>query len=284
MSEYKNIISVAQLQALLRKSECRIVDCRFDLLQPAKGHAEYADGHIPGAVYADLNTDLAGPITAESGRHPLPDLQRFEDLLSSWGIEKGIQVVAYDHANGAVAARLWWLLRWVGHDRVAVLDGGYAAWTKSAGDINTDRPSIKPTKCKLQPNDAMVATTAEILSAVHSRRALSLLDARDAARFAGHTEPIDAVAGHIPGASNLPFMDALNAGGTWRNRGELVQLWRKALDGCVEGPVIAMCGSGVTACHVLLTAHQLDLDVPRLYVGSWSEWIRDGSREIATID
>ena len=283
MTTFKNLIDASELGKLIDASACRVVDCRFDLMQPEKGRGDYLEAHIPGAVYADLDRDLASEITDDTGRHPLPTLSDLGQLLTGWGIEKSSQVVVYDHANGATAARLWWMLRWVGHDNVAVLDGGFAAWERAGQELSSDVPVYDPVEFHLRPDDSMIATTAEVMDATQSQQQI-LLDARDRPRFEGRTEPIDSVAGHVPGALNLPFLETIRADGTWRPVPELAELWQETLAGCQEAPVIAMCGSGVTACHILVTAHLLDLTPPRLYVGSWSEWIRDESRPIATSD
>ena len=282
MTMFKNLVSVHELEKLIDASACSVVDCRFDLMQPDKGRNDYAAGHIPGAVYADLDRDLASEITDDSGRHPLPASAEFQSLLTGWGIEKGRQMVVYDYANGATAARLWWMMRWVGHENVAVLDGGISAWRQADLKLSSEVPKLDPIEFDVQPDASMVATTGEILAAIQARQAPCLVDARDRPRFEGKTEPIDTVAGHVPGAVNLPFLETVLADGSWLDLPALSAIWQQALGDGPEAPVIAMCGSGVTACHVLLTAHLLDLTPPRLYVGSWSEWIRDDSRPIAT--
>ncbi|MGI9262522.1 MAG: sulfurtransferase [Woeseiaceae bacterium] len=282
MNTYRNLVSVQGLNKLIDASACRVIDCRFDLMQPDKGRNDYAEAHVPGALYADLDRDLASEITADSGRHPLPLVERFQDLVTRWGIEEGSQVVVYDQANGATAARLWWMMRWVGHDNVAVLDGGLSAWQRDGMQLSSEVPQLEPVAFNADPDPSMMATTAELLDELNSEHKFAVVDARDRPRFRGEIEPIDSVAGHVPGAVNLPFLETIDADGRWLSLPELSSLWREALGDCAEGPVIAMCGSGVTACHLLLTAHLLDLRPPRLYVGSWSEWIRDESRPIAT--
>lgn len=282
MTTFMNLVSVDELAELIEASACRVVDCRFDLMQPDKGRNDYAAGHIPGAVYADLDRDLASEITEHSGRHPLPDIPVFQALLSSWGIKKDSQLVVYDDANGATAARLWWMMRWVGHENVAVLDGGVSAWQAAGRSLSIEIPEPEPIVFNVRPNVDMIATTDEILDAIRSQQAQCLIDARARPRFEGKTEPIDTVAGHIPGAANLPFLETVRADGAWFGLPELSRVWLEALGNHSEGPVIAMCGSGVTACHIILTAHLLELTPPRLYVGSWSEWIRDESRPVVT--
>jgi len=282
MTEFKNLISVAQLQEHVADRDLCIVDCRFDLMQDDKGREDYLAGHIPGSVYADLDRDLADPVSAQSGRHPLPDVARFAECLGRLGIGNDTQVVAYDGSNGSLAAHLWWLLRWVGHDRVAVLDGGLAAWHAAGGDVERGEGKIACATFKAKPDPSRVATTAEIYASLNSTAAANLVDARDPARFLGQSEPIDTVAGHIPGAINLPLTRNLNAEGLWRSAGELAELWEKTLAKRTDAKVTVMCGSGVTACHLVLSAQIAGIEEPRLYVGSWSEWIRDARRPVAT--
>lgn len=282
MTAFTDLIGVNDLQALLDTATVRIVDCRFNLMDIGQGEREYLEGHIPGAVYAHLDDDLASPITAESGRHPLPDIDQFARTLGNWGISNDVQVVVYDHSSGAVAARLWWMLRWLGHDNVAVLDGGFAAWTSAGKSVDTDVADCSQATFVATPDAGMIATTAEIAAAVAAGAELNLIDARDAARFNGEIEPIDSVAGHVPGALNLPFPGGLHADGTWLDAGHHRRAWDELLTGRPEKPLIAMCGSGVTACHLLLSARLSGRPAPRLYVGSWSEWIRDEGRPVAT--
>jgi len=251
-------------------------------MHPEKGRADYMAGHLPGAVFADLDEDLADPITSTSGRHPLPQVERFRSILEGWGISNDTQVVAYDYANGALAARLWWMLRWMGHERVAVLDGGIAAWIAAGGEIQTAVQEHKKTVFNATPKPEYVVTSEEIVAALAAGTELNLVDARDAARFHGQTEPIDAVAGHVPGAINYPLSRNLNEDGTWRSATELARCWQEILDGRPVAPLIAMCGSGVTACHLVLSAQIAGLAEPRVYIGSWSEWIRDPARPIVT--
>jgi thiosulfate/3-mercaptopyruvate sulfurtransferase len=284
MKTYHELINVAQLRDFLSVSDCRLIDCRSDLMQPEKGRADYLVGHLPGAVYADLDVDLADPITDTSGRHPLPDAERFRKTLEDWGIGNDTQVVAYDYANSALAARLWWMLRWMGHERVAVLDGGIAAWSAAGGELQTTVPQFKKSVFNATPKLENVATTEEISAALAAGTEMNLVDAREAARFFAQTEPIDTVAGHVPGAINYPLSRNLNSDGTWRSATELARVWKDVLNGRPIAPLIAMCGSGVTACHLVLSAQMAGLAEPRVYVGSWSEWIRDPARPVATTE
>ena len=280
MTSYEQLVEVAELKDMVGCGECRVIDCRFDLLQPDEGRAEYLDGHIPGAVYADLDQDLAGPITRVSGRHPLPEAAVFKATLERWGIDAGTQVVVYDYASGALAARLWWMLSWFGHPQAAVLNGGLNAWLAADGAMETTVPQYPGTNLSASPDAGRVVTTREISAAISEGRDLHLVDARDRSRFAGHTEPIDLVAGHIPGARNFPCGQNVNADGTWKSPDELRELWARLVGSAAPAPFTVMCGSGVTACHLVLSAGLAGLDEPRVYVGSWSEWIRDVSRPI----
>ena len=282
MSHPQDLVDVATLATMVQEGRCRPVDCRFDLFDPAKGRREFEAGHIPGAVYADMDQDLAGPITPESGRHPLPDADQFRERLSSWGIGDDTCVVAYDDGNGSLASRLWWMLRdWLGHEQVAVLDGGITAWTEAGESLSSEPVAPTPASYTRRPNDGVIATTAEIAALVSSGDAMTLFDARDPARFRGEHEPIDPVAGHIPGARNMPLTLNLTKNGLWRKPTELAEVWREHLAGCGDERPIVMCGSGVTACHLVLAARRAGLPSPRVYVGSWSEWIRDAGRQVA---
>ena len=280
-SSYTDLIGASELNVLLRDPTCRIVDCRFELADPARGRALYRAGHIHGAVFADLDKDLAGPVGPQSGRHPLPDVEAFRQKLCAWGIANDSQVVAYDQGNGASASRFWWMLRWLGHERVAVLDGGLGAWEAFGGELDADEPPVARTEYIARPDAAMVATTQEIEAMLAAGEPCLLVDARDERRFRGEVEPIDPVAGRIPGSVNLPFQRNLDSSGQWRSSKELREIWRCCWqDGGTDLP-IALCGSGVTACHLILAAKRAGLPMPRLYVGSWSEWIRDPNRPIA---
>lgn len=279
MRKFNTLISAKDLMDDIADPAIRVIDCRFNLMQPDAGGQEYLAGHIPGAAYAHLDKDLADPIGPTTGRHPLPDAERFINTLESWGISNGSQVVAYDQASGAMAARLWWLLRWLGHEDVAVLDGGYAAWLKAGGDIEAGPPQSVAASFSGSPDASWVLTSAELSKNPES---VVLVDARDRQRFLGLVEPIDPVAGHVPGALNLPFSDCLGENATLLPREELRRIWSELVETPSEGRWAVMCGSGVTACHLALSAAVAGLRPPRLYAGSWSEWIRDPERPVAT--
>jgi thiosulfate/3-mercaptopyruvate sulfurtransferase len=284
MTNNGELIGVQTFKRLLETTDCRAVDCRFDLFDPGKGRRDYLGGHIPGAVHADMDKDLASKITPDSGRHPLPDPAVFRETLENWGISDDTHVVAYDYGNGSLAVRLWWMLRWLGHDRVSVLDGGYGAWAAGNELIEQDVPDHVAGNFNVSPNENMIATTAEIAAAVISNTEINLIDARDEARFRGEKEPIDPIAGRVPGARNMPLSRNLNSDGTWRSPAALVEIWDAFDDGRNSQEAVVMCGSGVTACHLILSAVLAGRSPPRLYVGSWSEWIRDKNRPVATGD
>jgi len=256
-----------------------VVDCRFDLTNKAWGETAYRAGHLPGAYYAHLETDLSKQPSAGSGRHPLPDWQLFAERLGSWGVHRDTQVLVYDQGNGAFAARLWWLLRSVGHPRVAVLDGGWRAWLAGGGDVDRAIPARHLQHYALAPGAGWV-TTPDVQRNLDGAEFV-LVDARKSERFVGRQEPVDAVAGHIPGALNYPFERNLDADDRFRPHAELRLDWLTCLQGAPPTSVVHMCGSGVTACHNLLAMEVAGLHGSRLYVGSWSEWIR-GDRPLAT--
>lgn len=281
-------IEPAQLAQSLAQhvADWAVIDCRFDLMRPQWGEAAYAAGHVPGALYAHLDRDLSGPVSPATGRHPLPAPQRLAETFGRWGIDAAVQVVAYDQGNGAYASRLWWLLRWAGHRNVAVLNGGFAAWQQAGLPIETAVTQRPPRTFTLHISEAHVATTAELERAVRDgslRKGIAVLvDARAADRFAGENETIDPVAGHIPGARNHPFARNVDPEGRFLPATELRERWTATLGAAAAQPgrVIAMCGSGVTACHNLLALEIAGLPEARLYAGSWSEWIRDPARPV----
>jgi thiosulfate/3-mercaptopyruvate sulfurtransferase len=277
---YETLIEPIELYNCLGHADWSIVDCRFDLLQPEAGRRIYQQAHIPGAHYAHLDEDLSSTVTSETGRHPLPDVQKMSARFGEWGIGNSTQVVAYDNANGAFAARLWWLLRWLGHRRVAVLNGGLQAWF--AAGYPTDSQPAAPARVEFKPlpQNGVWLTTAQVQEKLAAGE-IKLIDARAADRFAGRNETIDPVAGHIPGARNHPFMSDLDGRQRFKSAQDLRESWLKEAGGDDASNVVCMCGSGVTACHNLLALEVAGLRGARLYAGSWSEWIRDPRRPIA---
>lgn len=281
MEKYDGLISVEELRGQIDDPQLRVIDCRFDLFDIGKGRVDFNLGHIPGAVYAHLDDDLAAPVDPQSGRHPLPAVATLEATLRGFGISQSTQVVVYDGGAGALAARLWWMLHWLGHRTVAVLDGGLAAW--QAAGLPVEQAVVKPPEGEFsaRAEPGWVLGTAELEERLRDDTAPIVVDAREARRFLGEVEPIDTRAGHVPGAMNLPFAENLQADGHWRPANELRDTWNRLFDGEIPGEWAVMCGSGVTACHLALSAQLAGLPRPRLYVGSWSEWIRDPSRPVA---
>jgi thiosulfate/3-mercaptopyruvate sulfurtransferase len=256
-----------------------VVDCRFTLTDPPAGRAAYERAHIPGARYAHLDDDLARRPAASEGRHPVPDRAQLAATLGRWGISRDDTVVAYDEGSGAIAARLWWLLRWLGHERAAVLDGGFAAWQAQAQSVEQRSPDVTPRKYEPSgTSGAPVVTTAAL--AEHVAAGGVLVDARAAPRYRGEQEPIDPKAGHVPGAVNRPFSANVTSAGAFRPPAELRAELLELLGGRDPAQLVAMCGSGVTACHLLLAMEAAGLPGAKLYAGSWSEWIRDPKRPI----
>ena len=278
--DFQTLIEADSLRKLLGEPRLAVVDCRFDLLNPEAGRRAFLAGLIPHARYADLNRDLSAPVGPGTGRHPLPGPDRFAATLGRLGIRNHSQVVAYDEANGSFAARLWWMLRWVGHGAVAVLDGGLRAWTAHGGALESGEAQVHEEQFTTRLGLQSVVSTAEIERDLR-RPGTLLVDARAPERFAGIVEPIDPVAGHVPGAVNHPMTLNLDADGRFLPAAELRRRWLERLAGGDAGTVVAMCGSGVTACHNLLSLEAAGLRGGKLYAGSWSEWIRDPRRPIA---
>jgi thiosulfate/3-mercaptopyruvate sulfurtransferase len=277
VERFSALISVASLASALGEPELAIVDCRASLQDPAAGRAAYTAAHLPRAVFADLLEDLSGPIVpGHTGRHPLPSVAALVEKLRGWGIGQHSQVVVYDDASGAFAARLWWLLRWLGHEAVALLDGGFAAWVAAGQPVTREVPSRGVGNFTPHPQPRMLADAAELLQSAPRK----VFDARAPERFRGEVEPIDPVAGHIPGAENLPFAANLRDG-RFLPPAELRARLDAALAGTAPEAAITYCGSGVTACHNVLAFAHAGLPLPRLYAGSWSEWITDPSRPVA---
>jgi thiosulfate/3-mercaptopyruvate sulfurtransferase len=273
------IISVLDLCAL--ETMPIILDCRYQLGAPEAGRAAYEAGHIPGAIFVSVDDELAGVLSGRNGRHPLPAETDWLETLSRWGVSPEVQVVVYDDAGGAFAARAWWLLRWVGHPRVAVLDGGFGAWKDADLPIDTAPIAGDPTNLPLDHAHAMpVVSAAEIRQNLQSRTAL-VVDARAPDRFRGENETIDPVGGHIPGAVNRFFKNNLNADGRFKSADTLRAEWSAVLDGRQADTLICQCGSGVTACHNLLALEIAGFSGARLYPGSWSEWCSDPDNPVA---
>ena len=277
----RTLIQAEELASRLGDPRLRLFDCRFDLARPAYGRSAYGDEHVPGAIHADLNQDLSCPATPTSGRHPLPSPADFERRLRAWGVNADSLVVAYDDGNGTYAARLWWMLRWLGHDEVVVLDGGMRRWLQLGLPLDEDVPEPAPGNFAARLRPAMVATASDVLAA-SGDPLTRLVDARAPERYRGEVEPIDRVAGHIPGARNHPFGLSLDAQGRFLPSTALREALTASLDGVGPSSTIAYCGSGVTACHLLLALEHAGLAGARLYPGSWSEWSSDPARPVRT--
>ena len=272
------LITAAQLRTLV-DSNARLVilDASFDLMDPDAGERSYREAHIPGALHVHLDRDLSTAKTGRNGRHPLPTRETFAQTVGSWGIDEATQVVVYDRQGAMYAARVWWMLRWLGHEAVALLDGGLAAWQKEGGPVETSETTAK-TKPAYPIKPSLVATMdADTLAAQLGR--VRLVDARAGERFRGEVEPIDKQAGHIPGAMNRFFKDNLDADGRFKSPQALRAEWSPVLAG--GGSVVQQCGSGATACHNIFAMQLAGLGASTLYPGSWSEWSSDPSRPVA---
>jgi thiosulfate/3-mercaptopyruvate sulfurtransferase len=282
-THYTTLISADNLAERLAAAPGSVLvfDCRFDLADPGAGEAAYAAGHLPGAHYLHLDRDLSGPKTGANGRHPLPARDALAAALAARGLAPGQQVVAYDAQGGAYAARLWWLLRWLGHDSVAVLDGGLAAWQAAGHALSVDAPAAAPGSFRAQPPLATAVGTQAVLANLTNRDHL-VIDARAADRYRGENETIDPVGGHIPGARNRFFKDNLSADGRFLSGHDLRAAFAAVLGGTLPERVILQCGSGVTACHNALAMEIAGLHGAALYGGSWSEWCADPGRPVAT--
>jgi thiosulfate/3-mercaptopyruvate sulfurtransferase len=261
--------------------EWRIFDCRHDLKNTEYGAQAYARGHIPGALFLHLDRDLSGPTTGSNGRHPLPDVDTFSRRMSACGVTAETQVVAYDNEGSAFAARLWWLLRWLGHEKVAVLDGGLAGWRRTKRALDDVLPDIQPATFMARPT--LTTIDASRISSALGSAELLLLDARAPERFAGQNETLDPVGGHIPGAMNRFFFENLEDDGCFFKAAEELRGEFSTLLGSRDPhTVVQQCGSGVTACHNLLAMEIAGFSGSQLYPGSWSEWCSDPARPVAT--
>ena len=258
-----------------------VFDTRADLMDHAKGRRAYEAGHVPGAYFMDTENDLAGPKTGRNGRHPLPDLDEFAAKMNRCGVAPGVQVVVYDDLGGNFAVRLWWMLTWMGHEKVALLDGGFPLWQKEGRPITTDVPPPRSGKFVPRPHLGDVVDAA-FVGRFREDPSIRVVDARNAERFAGLNETIDPVAGHIPGAINRFWQKNLLPDGRFKKPDQLRAEYSDLLGGTAPEGTVHMCGSGVTACHNMFAMALAGLPPGRLYAGSWSEWIADPSRPIAT--
>jgi thiosulfate/3-mercaptopyruvate sulfurtransferase len=274
------IISATALHELAGTPDVLVVDCRYELGNAPAGLRAYQAAHIPGAVFASMDEDLAAPRHPGSGRHPLPSPSVFAAALARWGFTASSRLIAYDQANGASAARLWWLLRARGHQAVQVLDGGYAAWLAAGLAVNAAVPQVTASDVPVR-NFGGVASTADVVAGLAARR-IALVDARPADRFAGRNETVDPVPGHVPGAVSMPFAGNLGPSQQFLDAAALRQRWAPLIAQHAHTPLVAMCGSGITACHNLIALELAGLSGIQLYAGSYSEWITDPSRPVVT--
>jgi thiosulfate/3-mercaptopyruvate sulfurtransferase len=278
---FTTLISTSALSLHLDDPAYAIVDCRFRLDDVDWGEREYVTSHVPGAVYAHLDRDLSGAKTGTNGRHPLPTPGALAQTLSRLGLESGVQVIAYDQDTGMYASRLWWLLRWLGHDAVAVLDGGFVKWTTEGRAVKTGREP-RATRAFIGASRGEMTLDAGDVAALSGKAGWRLVDARAPERFRGDKEPIDRVPGHIPGAANYFFGWNLDANGTFQSPEELRRQWHETLVDTPSDRIVCYCGSGVTACHNLLALEHAGITGAKLYPGSWSEWSSDVTRPVET--
>ncbi len=275
---YTTLVDVLTLKAHLDDPSWLVVDVRHQLADTGYGERAYAAGHIPGAVFLHCDRDLSAPMTGSNGRHPLPDVEKLARRLGETGVGTTTQVVVYDDAQGMIAGRLWWLLRWLGHDAVALLDGGLQAWQAAGGTLTDVVPTLEPRLFVARPQNTLVAADY-VLERIETPR-MHLVDARSADRFRGENETMDPVGGHIPGAVNRFFKDNLQPDGRFKPAAELRAEWLAVLAGALPDQVVHQCGSGVSACLNMVAMEIAGLPGSCLYAGSWSEWCADPGRPV----
>ncbi|WP_168118723.1 sulfurtransferase [Paenibacillus sp. HB172176] len=275
-----SIVSLEWLKEHMHEPDIVIVDCRFVMGKGEAGREQYEAGHIPGAVYLDLEKDLSAPVEEHGGRHPLPDIFAMTVTLSRAGIGNESRVVAYDDQGGAMASRLWWLLKYLGHEQAFVLDEGYSAWTKAGYTVSSEQAANTPTKFLATVQHSMLVEMDEVKELLGDER-VTLIDSREAPRYRGEVEPLDKVAGHIPGAINRFWKDGLAESGAWK---EASQQAERFADLDRDGELIVYCGSGVTATPNVIALQEAGFSKVRLYAGSWSDWISYEGNPIAVGD
>jgi thiosulfate/3-mercaptopyruvate sulfurtransferase len=274
------LVTVAELNDHLFDADWCVVDCRHDLMDVGLGRRQYAQGHIPGAQFAHIDDDLSGSKTGRNGRHPLPPRDELAARFRAWGINDTTQIVAYDASGGSFAGRLWWLARWLGHENVALLDGGWTQWLEQTGWSSVEPPERPPGRFAAGARLEPVIDASGLMGQLGSPQLL-VVDARARERYEGRVEPLDPVAGHIPGAVNRFWQDNL-VNGRFKAPEQLRAEFEQLLAGRAPEQLVAHCGSGVTACHHLLAMHIAGLRGARMYAGSWSEWVADAARPVAT--
>ncbi|MDA0238123.1 MAG: sulfurtransferase [Proteobacteria bacterium] len=278
---YTTLIESDKLQSIINQPSTLVFDCRHELINSEYGIKSYKEGHLPNALFASMDDVLSQKPNGKNGRHPLPEISAFTNWLSVCGVTQHTQVIAYDDAGGAYASRLWCLLKWLGHDAVAVLNGGLQAWINQGGDLVLDTPKLNDRKA-FEPKVRDIFVDADfILQHLDDEQTL-IIDARSNDRFHGQNESIDPIGGHIPGAINRFFKDNLNSTGKFLDAKDLKKIFEGIMGNVSEKTIIHQCGSGVTACHNLLAMEVAGLENSKVYPGSWSEWISDPSRPIAT--
>ena len=280
---YKTIISAKNLIENINNPNYRLFDCRCDIKDTSYGLEAYNEGHIPGAIFVDIDNDLASEKTPTSGRHPLPNIEVIVNKLSKWGVSGDTQAVIYDDAGGAFASRMWWIMRWLGHDNVAVLDGGIGSFISMGHKLTSDHSQIVPSNFVPSASDEMHVDVEEVENVQYQLDRI-LIDARSKERYLGIKDPVDNIYGHVPGAISSPLGLNLDKNGFFRSSEELKLHFSKLLGEIKPENVISMCGSGITACHNLLAMEIAGFKGAKLYVGSWSEWITNPSRPIAKSD
>jgi len=277
---FDTIISAHELKEIIDHDNVRVFDCRFSLKDPQGGLKSYQAGHLPNAQFADMDTQLSSAMTNTSGRHPLPEIEDFINQLRQWGVNNDTQVIAYDDISGAFAARLWWMMRWLGHNKVAVLNGGMKQWTDAGYELTQDTTEFANGEFSGSANMEWLVEI-DTVQAELANNSITLIDARAADRFTGKDQNTDPVPGHVPGANNLPFGGNLTKDGLF----ETPDIIKKRYDSVIKDQpltnVVNMCGSGVTACHNLLAQAVAGIQPTKIFIGSWSQWIRDPSRPVA---
>lgn len=280
---YKTIISAKDLIKNLNNENFIIFDCRCDISDSSYGIDAYNEGHIENSIFVDIDHDLASEKTADSGRHPLPDPELFSEKLSQWGMTNNKQAVIYDDAGGAFAGRMWWILKWLGHPDVAVLDGALGAWMSAGGKLTSKATIFERAVFEPNLNNSMHVSIKDVEDAQYKMNKL-IIDARSKERYLGIKDPVDPIAGHIPGAISHPLGKNLDKNGHFKSPEELRHNFIKLIGDTDSSDIISMCGSGITACHNILALEISGIKNVSLFVGSWSEWITDKSRPIAKID
>ena len=276
--KYTTYLSVSECVDFLQNPGWVFIDCRYSLQEPDQGYQDYLKGHIPGSIYVHLDRDLSGKVVAgKTGRHPLPEIEPFVERISTWGIDHQTQVIVYDNSGGALAARLWWMLRWLGHDRVAVLDGGWKAWVES-GNSQEKKEFARPRRVFLPKQQQDFIVTADFVEKIRNDPDYLLIDARSPQRYWAVEETIDSVSGHIPGAISAPYSENLDEEGFFLDDESLKKRFEIVLLDYPPENIVVYCGSGVTTGHNMIAMLRVGYELPKLYAGSWSDWISDSSR------